>query len=417
MEYFLWSLITIVFAYSNYQLIVSDIQEKKIPNKALLFLLALCPFWYTYAWYYGYFIDTSFLVLTLQTFLTLTVSFLMYYYNIWGAGDAKYLLVLSLFIPYIWIIVFIGNIALVVLVYMLLYFLWFWLWKNLWVKESRNSLYRSLYEVQKDKFLSKHGRKNRRDFLWSLLWWLNIFLVIFMSFRIMRTHVIDYMRENHGERIIEIFSGIWWIYIILLILWIMVGIFLAVRRIFQYIQKKSWSYNSPFLLICINLLWISILVYEYIQYPSEIGKKLLLIFTLYLGIYSAFRILLFAYKLTFISNEESIIHIDDVTPGWIIDEWFLKRIFKNNEYLKKNNIDLHSLDFQDVVFLKKFLHNFNSYHKEKKTQNFTKVESVKVIKATAFSGFICSGFIVSFFLQGAIFEYIIYYLYNFFLIQ
>ena len=86
-----------IFIGMNSIILISDIRHQKIPNRALAGLLALViP-------YYGYLamttgVGASLGMLALQVGLTLVVSFALYYYGVWSAGDAKYLLVLALFV-------------------------------------------------------------------------------------------------------------------------------------------------------------------------------------------------------------------------------------------------------------------------------------------------------------------------------
>ena len=97
--------------YLNYKIVLSDLKYKKIPNKFLGYLLLLIPFYYIYIFFT--FPDINYLLFLWQIILTFIISFILFYFNIWAAWDAKYLLVLSLFIPYIWIVPFIWNIALI----------------------------------------------------------------------------------------------------------------------------------------------------------------------------------------------------------------------------------------------------------------------------------------------------------------
>jgi len=118
MQYILLFLLSIPFLYINYKIIISDIKYKKIPNKYLLYLLYLLPLYYSYLIYF----NSSFgiLLFIIQIILALIISFILYSIWIWSAWDAKYLLVLALFIPDIWIVPLIWNIAIITLIYLLL---------------------------------------------------------------------------------------------------------------------------------------------------------------------------------------------------------------------------------------------------------------------------------------------------------
>ena len=138
MQYILY-ILSIPFLYINYKIVVSDLKNKIIPNKYLGYLLLLIPFYYIYIFFS--FSEINYLLFIWQIILTFIISFILYYFWIWAAWDAKYLLVLSLFIPYIWVIPFIWNIALITILYLFLYFIRFYLWKVLFNKVYRQSLW------------------------------------------------------------------------------------------------------------------------------------------------------------------------------------------------------------------------------------------------------------------------------------
>ena len=123
----------IIFLYLNYKIIASSLKKRLMPNKYLEYLLILLPLWILYIFLFP--LDLTIIEPTsinfnymyiIQIILSIIVSFALYYFWLWSAGDAKYVLVLSLFIPYLWIITFIWNTAILALIFLILYFLWFY---------------------------------------------------------------------------------------------------------------------------------------------------------------------------------------------------------------------------------------------------------------------------------------------------
>ena len=199
MQYILY-IIAIPFLYINYKIIASDIKQKIIPNKYLINLLYLIPF------YYIYFLISSdaqinYLVFISQVILTLLISFILYSFWVWSAWDAKYLLVLSLFIPNIWVIPFIWNIALLTLVYLLVYFLYFYLWKCLFNLNYTKNLYKNIYIDLKEKFKNFLKHKNwwfyKKIIFINILKWIISFLAFFTIIRLSRIYLIDNIIDSY----------------------------------------------------------------------------------------------------------------------------------------------------------------------------------------------------------------------------
>jgi hypothetical protein len=112
---------------------------------------------------------------------------------VWSAGDAKYLLVLALFIPEVGIIPFIGNIALLTIAYLLAYFIYFYAIKNTFNHTYRKSLWGNVLHDLKEKvqhFLkSPDGSIIKNIAVLKLLRWILIFLIIFVSMRLARIYI------------------------------------------------------------------------------------------------------------------------------------------------------------------------------------------------------------------------------------
>ena len=192
MQYFLFILAT-PFLFFNYKIIHSDIRRKIIPNKFLLYLIYLVPFHFYYIWVT--FPEVSIIAFTIQILFALVISFTLYYFWIWSAGDAKYLLVLSLFIPHIGIVPFIGNIALLTLLYLIGYFIYFYFYKSIFIRSYRRSLWIDVWNDLKDKFThflhNPNGEIVKKTAIFKLFKWILIFLMIFVVIRLSRIYLLN----------------------------------------------------------------------------------------------------------------------------------------------------------------------------------------------------------------------------------
>jgi len=431
-------LLSIPFIYINYKIIKSDIKEKKIPNKYLWQLLLLIPFYYIYIFFN--FTEINYLLFLWQIFLTFIVSFILYYFWIWAAWDAKYLLVLSLFIPYIWIIPFIGNIALVTLIYLFLYFIYFYFYKVTFNKQYRQSLW---WNIKND--LNERWNIHSKNKWWNtykiIFKWLIIFLLIFVSIRLTRLYLLNSIISTWQNSRFEIVKELiekYNIYLVFLFIWIFIWILIllkiGINKLKTFLTKK---FKLNLNLVWNILLWIlaifliSFISYEYFQNPYEIKNYLVKIFTIYLILYILFKILKAAYKITFWIAEYQYININDLKEGDIVDKEYLVKIFgeqlslwyiekKDSKKIKKQrkkyllfpspknyflNID-NSIDDITLKTIKKSYFITNKYHK-KYTPNFQENNTIKILNTFSFAPYILWWFILTFLFQDKIFRYII----------
>lgn len=420
-------------------IVKSDLKYKKIPNKMLGYLLLLLPFWWWFLFISPDFIksglEINFLLFLWQIFLTFLISFILYYFWIWSAWDAKYLLVLALFIPYIWVVTFIGNIALLTVWYLLLYFIWFYLGKCLFNWQYSKSLYLNIYNDLKEKIIIflRHSNGNfyKKIIIFRLSKWLIAFFVIFVSIRLARLFLFD-----------EIFVE-WWDYNFLLpyiqeyflyifiafigiFIWVIIWIRWLYWKINQYLSEKlsikSWIIDIIFLII-LFLILISFIIYEYLIKPEEIITMLYRIFTIMLLIALIFIILRYAYKITFSTAETYYVDIKDLKEGDIVDKEYLMKIFhfyvpknnksmemsiKNIEYLKTINLIINR---SEVKKLNKRINKLNLLHKNQ--FEFKPYEKIKILNTFTFWWYILLWFIISFFLWNYLFIQIMNYFLNF----
>ncbi len=431
MKYVIISILSMLFLYFNYKIIEKDIKEKIIPNKYLLYLIYLLPIILIYI-FFSYKVQINYILLLFQIFLGIFVCFLLYYFWIWWAWDAKYLLVLSLFVSYIWIIPFIWNISLLMLTYLISYFIYFYFWKCIINYKYAKSLYKNIYTDLKDKFIIfiKHTdwkiyKKTTFKIIFNTVL---LFLFIFVWFRLVRLYLITDLLSNKNDiNGLGVLIKTYHIYFIAMTFWvfwisrkILIRIFIKIKSI---IESKLWikidKTKSVFpVFLFFILFWF--IVYEYIINPYEILTYLYRIFTLYITLFIIFRIIIYSYKLTFHISESYYIEISELKPWEIVDKEQLKKMFSEQECLGfKNTIWILSpdpklyfsnidnpLDQETSNKLKEIYTLTNEYHINNETKNFEKFDKIKVLKTFAFAWYVFAWFLLTVVFQDKIFKII-----------
>ncbi len=199
MDLVFFTILASIFLLINGKIVLSDIQEKKIPNKQLLFLLCILPFFYGFLFFTGRFVGWFFSFF-IQIIVSVIISFLLYYHGVWSAGDAKYLLVLSLFLPINTTVAFVGNIALVTMVYLAGYYTYFYgrfLFRD---KIYQKSFFVTSTKSQKDALMTflRNPETNALDFknaAYKSLKFLSLFLILFVSIRLLRQYVLQDIQD------------------------------------------------------------------------------------------------------------------------------------------------------------------------------------------------------------------------------
>lgn len=440
MQYFLIFLI-IPFIYLNYKILISDIKYKIIPNQYLIYLLSLIPLYYIYT--YFNFPDIHYWFFVIQIFFTFFVSFILYYFGIWAAWDAKYLLVLSLFIPYIWVIPLIWNIAIVTIVYLIWYFLWFYFWKTLMNKNYRNGLFKMIQQDLKWKWKIYKENKNsdKNNFLnknlFIIIRWLVAFLIIFVSIRLSRIYILkDILETWNSFVILKEFIEKYDIYIIAIFILasiaILYGTLLLINK-WKTLLADRFKLNLTVISnICIIILFfalIGFISYELKNNYSEIIHLLWRVSTLYLWIYIILKILLYSYKLAFGISETANIAIRLLKEGDIVDKDFLMGMFWDQKCLlisqqdRKKNIDnkillypdpktyfsniQNPIDWETLATIKKAFFVTNKHHKYKKTPWYQKINQIRVLKTFAFVPYIVGWFFITYLVEDQILHFII----------
>lgn len=420
MQYILLFLLSIPFLYLNTKIIISDIKEKKIPNKYLLYLLYLLPIYYIYVFYY---FDINFLFFVFQVVITLFLSFLLYSIWIWSAWDAKYLLVLALFVPYIWIISFIWNIAIITFIYLLLYFVWFYLWKCLFDRKYAKSLLINIKEDLKEKLLTFFKFWDWNFYIKTifsrLIKFFITFWILFVWLRISRIYLIKDLNYFDLFHKYQIFIIIWSLVIILLSI-------ILLRLIYIFIKKISFNkIYYKYIDIIIYAISIALLfwfiLYEYKIDSEFLKNSLYKIFTIYLLLYILFNIFRYSYKITFQIAESYFVTLDNIKIWDIIDKEYITKIIKIINPKNLDTINIYNENLKNIksinrvvteeditkintVFLKT---NEVSKNDEKIKEKFTELNHIKILKNFAFWPYILLWFLITFIFGNKIFEVII----------
>lgn len=423
---YIFYILSIPFLYLNFQIINSDVKEKKIPNRYLLYLLLLLPFYYIF---YFYFFDSINLYTYLfQFILVFLVSFLLYYFWVWAAWDAKYLLVLSLYLPGLWIIPIVWNISLITIVYLIRYFVWFYLINIPFNKVFRNDFKSNIKQDLAEKW-QNHKKNKWGSSVYIIIKYITIFLTIFVSFRLFRMYLFnDIISQNSSlfDNLSEIF-GKYNFYLVFLIIWLTILFVTLIRKSYKYIVSKL---NELFLVkienienIIIGFLLLILILFtikEYIVNPSEISNSLYLIFTVYIAIHIFVKILMYSYKVTFWISESEYVNVDDLKVWDLIDKVALIKLFWGQTALIEDKSWIYDLwsdeyflnfknpvDTESLEVLKKSFELVNDYHKWEKTPWFIENKKIKILKTFAFWPYIFAGFLITFAFGNLIINFLV----------
>lgn len=439
--FYIFSIVLILFSLVNIFIVYFDMKKKKILNKYLIFLLYLLPVYlFSIAYLSQTQVEISFII---QLIISVIVTFLLYYFWIWWAWDAKYLLVLSLFIPHIWIVPFIANISLVTLAYLALYFLYFY-GKNIiniiyWDKTFLNSIITDF----KERYYYSIGIKKdifQESIIRLTIIWILKFLFIFLLIRVSKIYLFDPYVENNYYRYIQDNQILWFlsqnpVYSFLLLFLIIFIFYFVLIFVYKHISDflDSWlykilkslkintKYTSEIILFLSFILLSSYLFYEYLIHPSELISNLVLIGTYYFAILIFVKIMIYMYKITFQVAEEKIIPISKLKAWDIIDKKFLiKNLWNENCLWAHNNkkwifypspkkyfITMDNpINNEDKMLLQKAYNILNKHHKW--NNNFVDdLVDIKILKTFPFAIFIFVWFLLTYFYQDQVFQYIL----------
>jgi len=432
---FLYIITYLVFFYINALIIISDIKKNIIPNKYLLILFILSITYLIACFFMWLKIGWIFFV---QIILSFFVAFILYYNSIWSAWDAKYMLVLALYIPKEWIIPFVWNICIVLIMYLFLFCVIFYIWV-LFNKHFRKSLFSNILIDQKDKFnlfVQKEdwNRHKKVDIILKLLKSAAYFILFFVFVRLFRTEIIDeisriwYIKNN--LKTLGSYLIFWW--------WIL-GFYIMFSYRFLFNKIKSLLINivkyklklkidiPEYKLKIINVVVVIILLawiilYDYMRIWKAVFHQIYLILTLYLAMSLFIRMLMYWYRLTFQIWEQDYISVDKLKIWDVVDIEYLIKLFWTQVvlwYWKKENISflktepikyLKMMDnpinkewYEDILNIYKTV---NSYHKDNDS-NYIDNTTIKILKTFAFAPYVFIWFLMTFLYWDSFWKYMI----------
>lgn len=430
----LYFIIWTIFLYLNIKIIYNDLKNKKIPNYYIIrlfilwiiFLFTMILYWQILNYYY----------FLLTIFVWFLVSFTLYAQWFWSAWDAKYLLVLSLFLPNIWIIPLICNIALITVIYLLIYFIYFYT-KLAFNKNFRHVMLGGFIKWEKDRiwtFLQKnfdtYWELQVNSIVKNILWYLLNFILFFIFLRLLRGDILEIFNTNNIIKF-NIWSymilSVWLISIAILYIVILIkkmGVILTkkIQNLFwlEYLEiNKLKNLN----LIPILIILLLILIYDYNKSWFYVFHKIYLILTLHLFLYILIKITIFFYKLTYEHWEYINININNLEMWYIVDKNFLINIFWEQQWLLerkdfgKNTKNIiveikNPIDKEDLKKIKQIYKITKKYYK--KSDKCEVIEYIRILKTFPFWGYIFFGFIISYIYEDQIWKYIINLIYSLF---
>lgn len=408
MQYWILGMWILIFLWINFLILKSDFKKKIIPNILLLWLLWIAVCFHAYNWYFW---ESLSLWWIFSPFLTLFVGFWLFYFWIWSAGDAKYLFVLSFFLPHQNLLIFFGNLWILTWMYFLLYYIWFYFKKpkNLWINIKNDLL------AWWNTYIWGNQASVKKIFF-QIIQSLLFFLTIFVFYRLIRFYVFhDFIIHNpEASKIYSLFhENEGWFF--LGILGVILSVFLAIKWIFwkiqsfiqKYAPKKSGSISAFFWgiwVLCLTLF----MMYEYQKNAQILLQELKTIFTFWILFIIFIKIFLYSLKICFILQEQYSIPIDQLKEWDMVDTSVLVNLFWNQFCLGSNNPEgvlfPNPKDFfkqlntplskDESEFLKKIFWIVNDYQ-SKKDPSFIAFTTIQCVKSFAFAGFIFWSFLMS----------------------
>jgi len=332
----LWSTF-IVFIAINYYILKSDTQRKIIPNTYLKYLGILGVFLYIsqiQLWYLSW---HNILLFTIEMLWITILWFILFYFRIWWAWDAKYLIVLSLFLPHINFIYFIWNITIIIILYILANTLWY-LVQTVQDPSYRIkvlSLFNASIKKKIEKWSSHTTQKTLAQVIYKIINLIIAFLIFFTIFKILRTTsqliFIPWDIWTYTYVSIYNYSISSRLYVASIITCTLL-ITIAIKIVYNYSKNKLLSYISPknYNEEIIDIwVWILVLVIIFSVNISSVNKEdifnissLMSVLIIYITIQGIIWIMKANSKL----RDKSIIAIEKLQQWDIIDKRYMKKI-------------------------------------------------------------------------------------------
>lgn len=400
MQFFVY-LFWLLFWIINYKIVSSDVQKKIIPNTYLLFLLVLGCIWIMIG-----FTEIHVIKFIINISATFIISFGLYYFWFLCAGDAKYITILCLFIPETSIIAFIANTSLVIIVYLILFIIYVFCIQGIFHKKDQVSYTQVIRETIKRKFflLEKHIYSPSISILISIIHFINIFLIVFITIRLVKIYLFQEI-INHTS--ID-FQHKYEIHILWIVILALIGLIFAIRYIWKYITTTcNLSSNASRIIemcLLVIIIWV-MLAYEYSINSEWLFSNLSIILSLYILLFFIARWCIYVIKLTFIDMETKLIPVQELQPWDIVRKKFLQEHIL--AYLKKvphKDISEEDMDTLNTIH--------NSVDKDqiqvlKKVYNIWDFwDTVETFQVFAFAPYIMAGCIMSIVFQDTIIQFI-----------
>ncbi len=396
----------LLFWVINYKIVSSDISKKTIPNILLILLWVLSAIG-TITWVLPWYN----LVFIASFAIALIIGFTLYSLWFLSAGDIKYILVLSLFIPNISIITFMVNISLITFIYLLVFFCYLYFIVGFFYKKEKTP-YAKLLRNNISWDIVTRKNKNTSVKYWfipKLLLIINIFLIIFICIRLLRLYIVENIPSSYIQNITP--------EQILIIIWILLGISVLLMRkvwahIWQKYETKSTLINITGTLVLIVLLF-SLLQYWYRTDYFWLIENLYTIMTVYIAIFLLIRWFIYLYKFSLIEMELLYIPPQDLKKWDIVSKDFITNfiipILEHKGEKDKKNI-------KNLEVVRTIRNNLTS-QQVKTLQDIYKNEKIEggvwVLPTTAFSHFIFGWFLISILLGDYIIGTIVWFVLKF----
>lgn len=314
----------------------------------------------------------------LNAFLALLISFLMWRFNAWAAGDAKLFVVFALLLPlkYYWksYLSYFPSFALLINIFIPIFLYLFFRSCFYYL----NLIYFRIFRGQRIAFSKKEGnKKDKKKAVWekikNMAIMLSGFISIFLIFGFIQAPIKKYFSIDISTWQMFIFAG----------LIIFSG---SLSKVFQ----------KPITLKIIVILLIILLSYGFIFFPGATWEMLgqtiknMAVFMVVLGL---FRKVVNSYVLKTSLKE---ISIDDLEPKMTLSDEIMERIKKDKEYYNKNIGYVYSegLTLEQVMAIKRWA----------RAKRAAGMEKVRIYKPFPFVLWMLIGLVVTLVLKGSLFH-------------
>ena len=329
----------------------------------------------------------------------------MFIFRVWSAGDAKYLIVLSLFIPHISNAILVWNIALVIAAFLISSYIFFYLKKFSHHIHKDSRLQQTVKEDLKNKCKNYLQNKSPEKILISLV----LFFITFVSLRFYRIYAVNFFIEHNYT---SYFSLTIWIGIVLIIVW---SIFLLYKK---YISKNIFLRKISFFLF----LWIFIIFcsYEYIYNTKDFLSLSYKIITLYFAIYLIIKIIKYTVDIyaghDYYVKSISKLEEDDIIERSDFNKKILPLLQDKKKILHQYNIPLYGNIVVDTEIKENLISLIRSlnHHNKKRYHGNSVIQDVKCMKTFAFAPFLFTACMITLIFENIFLDFLYNFIYSLF---